>query len=252
MKAKKSIMDLPPMRECHIMDRLRMEAELDMAVRAGSFEQGRKPLKELIDYIYSATRESPDVVHHPDITRLRIAEIMGLMARTAVFAGAVPEEVATMVNDFQHVCLVSPDPFSLGDELMRQLHWLVDMVNRCSGQSVSNPVAKTLQYIWASYRFKPSLAEAAKLTGHNASYLSTRFRKETGLTFSAYVERLRMDLARRLLRETDLSILNVALESGFQSQQYFSRVFHSETGMTPKEYRNWTKHPSIASDGGVA
>ena len=68
--------------------------------------------------------------------------------------------------------------------------------------------------------------------------LCTRFKKETGETFSSYVRRLRIERARRLIDTSDLSMAQIAYQTGFASQSHLQTVFKSATGYTPREWRN--------------
>lgn len=77
---------------------------------------------------------------------------------------------------------------------------------------------------------------AGKLNVSNA-YLSAAFKKETGLTVTAYIRKTRMALARRLLRHTNLQVQTVALHCGIVDVQYFSKLFKEDTGKTPTQFR---------------
>ena len=67
--------------------------------------------------------------------------------------------------------------------------------------------------------------------------LYRRLQTLTGLSPSVYIKRIRMDVAARLLRETDLPIADIAVKTGFSTTKYFNRVFKEETGASPAEYR---------------
>lgn len=69
------------------------------------------------------------------------------------------------------------------------------------------------------------------------SYLSTKFKKETGMTLTAYIQEQKIKKAMEYLKNTDKSILEISTFLGFSSQGYFQNVFKKCTGMTPKEYR---------------
>jgi signal transduction histidine kinase/ligand-binding sensor domain-containing protein/DNA-binding response OmpR family regulator len=69
------------------------------------------------------------------------------------------------------------------------------------------------------------------------SNLYRKLRALTGLNPSQYIRSLRLARARKLLVETDLPISSVAAECGFAYQNYFSRIFKKETGLTPSKYR---------------
>ena len=67
-------------------------------------------------------------------------------------------------------------------------------------------------------------------------YLSHLFKKETGITFSGYVTSLRIERAKELLRQGDKKIYEISDLVGYQTVQYFSKVFKKETGKNPKEF----------------
>lgn len=83
-----------------------------------------------------------------------------------------------------------------------------------------------------------SVASVAAYTGFSEKYFSTRFTKETGTTFSAYLTDLRITKAKELLLKTDLKTYEIACLSGYNSTEHFLRVFRKATGITPKEFRS--------------
>jgi AraC family L-rhamnose operon transcriptional activator RhaR len=69
------------------------------------------------------------------------------------------------------------------------------------------------------------------------NYFSKLFKEVAGINFSEYVQKVRIDEACRLLRETDLKVLEVALRVGFNDLKFFYDVFKKITGKTPGDYR---------------
>ena len=82
------------------------------------------------------------------------------------------------------------------------------------------------------------MAELAEKLGYSRSYLHNRFRKEVGMSPSDYAQRLRVKRCCQRLTSTAESVTDIAVEFGFGSSQYFSRVFKKYLGTTPSEYRN--------------
>ena len=78
------------------------------------------------------------------------------------------------------------------------------------------------------------IAEAMHL---NPDYLSYSFHKEFNTTLTAYINSKRMDQAKYLLMNTDLSIADIAEQVGIPNVSYFYRQFKKETGKTPQQYR---------------
>ena len=111
-------------------------------------------------------------------------------------------------------------------------------------------IRKALAYIaerLADPKF--TLKELADHVHLNANYLSVLFKENTGLTFSDYLTRQRLNLAKRLLIGTDKKIYAVAEEAGFSSAKYFIKVFRDIEGVTPKDFRASRNAGAFRNDG---
>ncbi len=81
------------------------------------------------------------------------------------------------------------------------------------------------------------LQDLATYLGISQFHFSRLFKQSTGISPHQYVMQQRIELAKRLLKKADMSIADVALESGFNSQSHLGKYFRKVTGMTPKDYR---------------
>ena len=79
--------------------------------------------------------------------------------------------------------------------------------------------------------------EIAQKYGLGVSYLSTLFKERTGINLTAYVEGVRMEKAKNLLKNKEWTVTDVAIHTGYSNSNYFSRVFKKYTGVTPREFR---------------
>jgi two-component system response regulator YesN len=104
--------------------------------------------------------------------------------------------------------------------------------------SYSRHVSQAIGFILERYSGIVTLELAAGFIGLNASYLSRIFKEETQSTFSEYVNRVRVDAARRLLESGQYTIKQVSDQVGFSTHNYFFKVFKEVTGMTPQAYWN--------------
>lgn len=82
-----------------------------------------------------------------------------------------------------------------------------------------------------------TLAGLAETFHFSPQYLAKRFKEEYGTTIMSYLTERRMEQARLLLAHTELSIQEVALESGFEDHNYFGKVFRKHFGLSPTAYR---------------
>ena len=82
-----------------------------------------------------------------------------------------------------------------------------------------------------------SLGQVAKAVNTSTFYFCKMFKKFTGLNFTDYVSRTRIEKARNLLLNPNLRVSEIAFEVGFQSLTHFNRVFKKIVGESPTEYR---------------
>ena len=102
---------------------------------------------------------------------------------------------------------------------------------------LSRDIALCTDYIDAHLYRPLRITELAELTKRTPGYLSTLFRKETGMTFTEYLMTRRTETAMNMLRYSDYGAAEISEMLGFSSQSYFIRCFRKLTGKTPAEYR---------------
>jgi AraC-like DNA-binding protein/ligand-binding sensor protein len=103
-------------------------------------------------------------------------------------------------------------------------------------------IVRAKQYIAAHQDQELSLGEVAKAVNTSSFYFCKLFKKATGLNFTDYVSRVRVEKAKNLLLNPNVRISEVAYEVGFQSLTHFNRVFRRISGESPTEYRRRLPH----------
>jgi YesN/AraC family two-component response regulator len=102
---------------------------------------------------------------------------------------------------------------------------------------MSAEITRALSYIDAHYGEEVSLNTVADEVSLSSYYFSRLFKKEVGVNFSQYILHKRLEMAKRMLEETDDSITDISVSVGFQEHNYFGRIFKQFTGSTPSDYR---------------
>jgi len=97
---------------------------------------------------------------------------------------------------------------------------------------------RVLEYVDAHLGENITLADLAQNSNLSLYYFATLFKKSTGLSPHRYILHRRVSRAQQLLQTTDLSVLDVSLDLGFQHQNNFARAFRRVTGMTPTGFRH--------------
>ena len=96
---------------------------------------------------------------------------------------------------------------------------------------------RALGYIREHLGERLTLEEVAKVAGFAPNYFSKLFREDEGVTFAHYVQRLRIERAKQMLKSNILSVEEIRKICGFRTRTYFHRAFKTASGMTPAGYR---------------
>jgi Response regulator containing CheY-like receiver domain and AraC-type DNA-binding domain len=107
-----------------------------------------------------------------------------------------------------------------------------------SGTGTENPkIKEVLQYIQSHSHEDLSLNELAERFHFNKSYLSELFKREVGINFSRYLNKVRVENAKNLLKYSDLPVQEVCELAGYRNLAYFISIFKKRTGMSPAKFR---------------
>lgn len=97
---------------------------------------------------------------------------------------------------------------------------------------------RVLEYVDSNFLTLESLEQVADVFGYNYTYLSRLFKKMSGMSMNKYITEKKIARAKELLENhPGMTLENVCDLCGYHDCRYFSRVFKSQTGMTPSEYR---------------
>ena len=107
-----------------------------------------------------------------------------------------------------------------------------------------HPAAAAMaEYLYEHYAEPLSLDTLSSLLGYTPQYLSALFHRETGMSLSAYLQRLRVEKSCRKLAQTRLAVSAIAQEVGYCDLKHFNSVFRRYAGLSPREYRSRAGRP---------
>lgn len=118
----------------------------------------------------------------------------------------------------------------MGELLMQQSMEAIKDVDR-------NVITEVLSYCAEHFAEDISITAVARSLHISESYVTKLFNTKLNSSFRNYVNQLRIMEAKKLLRSTSRSIVDIMLSCGFNNQSSFNRVFSQETGMTPRQFR---------------
>lgn len=129
---------------------------------------------------------------------------------------------------------------SLSEYKRRYRDYLLGLMQQIIDHSsvhLSRPIRIAQRHIQENCAQQLRLEDVSHHVGLSPVYLSARFKQETGIGFSDYINRCRIDRAKQLLRTTPLTIVDISHQVGYSGPRYFSRVFKEFEGIKPTQYR---------------
>lgn len=161
-----------------------------------------------------------------------------LASRAAIDGGLNVEQSYTLCNIYIQK-IEECDDFSELSNISRQI--IIDYASRVHtllvGEDHSPIIARAIQFIARNINQRIYIEDIAEQLNVNRSYLSIRFKKETGMTLTDYIIQQKIFEAQRLIQNTDRSLLQISNYLDFSSQSYFQTQFKKYTGMTPAQYK---------------
>lgn len=121
--------------------------------------------------------------------------------------------------------------------LLERNRYLAPMESPCVFPAAASPIAPVLEYLHTSYREDISLDGLAARFATNRTTLNKRFNEACKMSAMAYLNTIRLEVAASFLRNTQLSLAEVADRTGFSDESYFSKLFRKKRGVSPAQYR---------------
>jgi two-component system response regulator YesN len=208
-----------------------MEKELIAFVRSGETVRAHEILNGILGEIFAIAAGNLDII------KANVYELTAVLIRAAVDAGIPLTDLAHIIrqvtrilaeeSQYDEVCLLTTEVL---EEIIAVLY-----ENRFKKQG-NEHLMNAIQFIRKHYSEDLSLNEVAKNVFVSGYYLSHLFREELDITFSDYLNKIRMEAAIKLMKEKNHLIQDIAAMTGFKDAAYFCKAFKKYNGLTPKKY----------------
>lgn len=223
--------NVPEGLELHSVSTLQLQKLLDNIEKhceLGNVAEATNVLRKFVRSVHSG-------YYHP--MNLKRSTLRGMYAFFSVrnFRGDRP------YYDIPHFIteqLLKADTYIKTEQVMESFFTYIIRSENLTARTVSEPMQNALQFIHENYQDPIKLSEVAEAVYLNKSYLSQLFQKTMGVTYSEYLEDLRIQAAKHFLKTTTKTASEIAELVGFSSQNYFTKVFRSAVGISPIRYRH--------------
>lgn len=218
-----------------------------LLLRGGEEHFGSRPSAGKLSYMWvHFTFSEPVSV----ISRKDFSSLVGLTVQAASSCYVIPEHGKVSLTQkapllFNQLLDLSRQEilysekltdFALSLLMMELSQEFIEMQDKMKNKIPPN-MALIMEWIRANY-FRPlTVGEIAEEFGYNPNYLSSLFKKSTGLSLVQYINQTRVDISKSLLVSYRLSVKEAAYSCGFTDEKYYMKTFKKLEGMTPAQYK---------------
>ncbi|MCY9665578.1 helix-turn-helix domain-containing protein [Paenibacillus alginolyticus] len=211
---------------------LDMERQLINHIRTGQYEEAMEAVSELI-----VTNVS-DGTLSLQLGKLLMFELIGTILKAIEHLDQGPNELAVEKHALIKQLTQCESFVEIEDEIYKFLKTVCDYVDSKKKSHNTNLKDQVLSYIDEHLEdMDLSLTSLSLKFEVNAPYLSRFIKEQSGETFIDYVNKQRVQLAKRLMTETDDTITDITQKVGFSNSNTFIRVFKRYEGITPGQFR---------------
>ncbi len=215
-----------------------LEEQLIQYVKAGDRKGANQVLLELLDKIF--------LLEYGDLAFIKV-RVLGLCTILTRVTSKKEDSFHVSSEEIKHLDLLNK-----AENFLELCHLTAEICeNICAGMTSpgykgnSLIITNACQYIDRNYMNKITLKIVADELFTNPSYLSTLFKKEIGISFTEYINGVRINHAQDLLKNTNLNLVDISAACGFDCQSYFTKIFKKKNGVTPSEYRKGNQIHSL-------
>jgi two-component system response regulator YesN len=208
------------------------ERELLDQIANADLHGARKTLNELLGSVFFSSGNDFEII------KSRILELVVLLSRAALKGGADIEQIFGL--NFQYLNKIHS--FTTVEDLS---YWLatimsrfIDLVFTLKSIKHTDAIYKAIHFISNNFVEKITLEDVASEIFLSPAYFSKIFKEQTGYNFSQYLNKLRIEKSKSLLRNSRIPLVDIAGMVGYEDQSYYSKVFKKITGNSPGKYRD--------------
>lgn len=208
-----------------------LEDELVNRVKRGDKKGAKTILNELLGHALFSNG------NNLELTKARVLELMIMLSRAAVEGGGNLEMIFGLKYKYLHEMYELNTVESLCQWIVKVLECFTDCIFSIGNPNNSVTIEKAIRYINENYMNDISLESVANYVYLSTSYFSRLFKKELGINFIDYLNKVRVEESKKYLYDLKMPLSDVANIVGFTDQSYYTKVFKKIEGISPGQFR---------------
>ncbi|MFS1511067.1 helix-turn-helix domain-containing protein [Chengkuizengella sp. SCS-71B] len=194
--------------------------------------------EEIKKWLYKQFTGFPDesgLYPNPETMRIRLTSVLAHIHRF-MSKQNIENTLEHKYQDLFQIILFGEVLFDITQKMLTFCYELFDLIH-LKQPPVHSLIVNQLQvFIKKNYAKSLTLSDAAKHVNRNSYYISHLFKQETGMSFIEYLQKKRIEEAKKLLEASNLNLSDISVKVGFSDANYFSRVFKKITGDSPRSW----------------
>lgn len=201
------------------------------AIRLGDRDKVQKILEDEPDFLrwYSGDGK---------LLKIRIYELIGNIIESAMTGGGDVDELLELSEKLYSESNLIRSYSQLLRWITSRAEEVVSIVVRSHSDRSNNIVRRAKEYIDEHFFEAITVKDVADAVCISESYLKSLFKKNSNETYTEILTTARINQAKKLLKSTDKSITEIAMDVGYQTPNAFSSIFKKVTGLRPTQYKN--------------
>lgn len=213
---------------------MEIERELVNKVKRGDKKGAKALLNKILGYIFF------QYAGNLELMIARGLELLVIISRASIEGGANPDSVFELTNFY---LAEIPKVYSvnrLSFLIINVLDQFTDSVFPVESPENAMVIKSAIVYINEHFSENITLGSVANSVFLSHAYFSRLFKSETGMTFSEYLNYVRVEESKKYLFDLEYNISEIATMVGFSDQSYYTKVFKKREGISPGQYRRNT------------
>lgn len=225
-----SLLDVNYQESPNVLPLLPCQTQLAEAIQLGNPELVQKTVKKVVTELKTVAKISPPKARQSALDTAQIAV-------AAAREGAMKKDrVASCLARHQEQLESAASCQQIAEALASLTTCLARSVEKTQTNLSSETVRKAIAFIQDNYHDDLTLSKVAGVVYLSPYYFSRLFKRTTGMNFTRYLTKVRIDAAKQLLKKGDRTVKEIAMEVGYTDPRYFSSVFKKVVGVSPSDY----------------
>lgn len=207
--------------------------EYGMALKSGKTDEVLRSIEEFFDNSKERVNEIDAVGFYLTTDQILLATF-----QTVFQAGGDIKEMGVNELSAIHMLYQMNTPAEMKSFMKELAEKASALIKEVKTDGRNNTIKKIESIVNEEYSQPLSMKYIADKMYLNHIYLGQIFKKETGISLNDYINKVRINKAKKLLKESNAMVYEIADQVGFSDPQYFSTVFKKIVGVSPKDYRD--------------